>query len=278
MEDAPEGKFTVDFTRKQNFPFEIKSETSYDSWLARNTKDGEKTAGKAGSLVLGLKKSNCIAWVDIPHRDYEDHVIEAKIRIDSLGGYAATGVMFRIADQDSYYLALVSSKGYFRLDVVKENAPKTLIAWTDFFGFDGTNINLKIITYGTYLIFLVNEKWVGEVADDTIMAGRPGFALASYLEDDVNADASGMPDKERTDEYICKAWLDYFSVDTRVRTIEDQYKKWTDDSNINAEGRLRLAETFAVMGKYLKALDQIQRAWKRRDEVILSSSVSGTKV
>jgi tetratricopeptide (TPR) repeat protein len=32
------------------------------------------------------------------------------------------------------------------------------------------------------------------------------------------------------------------------------------------------------MGKYLKALDQIQRAWKRRDEVILSSSVSGTKV
>jgi len=206
--------------------------------------------------------------VDIPDHEFRDHVIEAKIRMDSLGGYASAGIIFRIMDQESYYLALVSSKGYFRLDVVKDGAPKPLIAWSEIADFDGTSFSLNIITYGTFLIFLANGKWLGEVNDDAIAAGRVGFALASY---------EGT-EPEGANEYTCKAWLDYLSVDTRTKTIEEKYKKWTDDSNINADGRLRLAETFAVMGEYTKALAQLNRAWKKRDEAIRAVSSSYTEV
>jgi len=185
-----------------------------------------------------------------------------------LGGYASAGIIFRIAHQESYYLALVSSKGYFRLDVVKDNSPKPLIAWSEIANFDGTNFSLNIITYGTYLIFLANGKWLGEVNDDSIASGRVGFTLASY---------EGT-EPEGANEYTCKAWLDYLSVDTRIKTIEDGYKKWTDDSNINADGRLRLAETFAVMGEYTKALAQLNRAWKKRDEAIRAVSATYTEV
>jgi len=241
---ASEGKLTIDFAKTKKPPFDIKSESSYNSYLSD------------GSLTLGLKKANCIAWVDMPDYEFEDHIIEAKIRLDSLGGYSATGIIFRIMDEESYYLALVSSKGYFRLDVVKDNAPKTLIAWTEISDFDGKNFTMNIITCGTCLIFLVNGKWLVEVADSTVAYGKLGFALASY------------ESAEGSNEYVCKAMLDYLSVDTRIKSIEENYKKWTDDSNINAEGRLRLAETYAVMGEPVKALDQINRAWKRRDEVI----------
>ena len=216
---------------------------------------------------MGLKKSNCIAWVDIPEKEYQDHSIEAKIRLDSLGGYAAAGIIFRIKDDDSYYMALISSKGYFRLDVVKDNNPKTLIAWTEIADFNGSNINLNIITYGTYLIFIVNGKWLGEANDNTVTYGKIGFVLASYPENPENSEQEAQ-----IGEYTCKAWLDYLTIDTRVKIIEDIYNKWTNDSNINAEERLRLAETYAVMGESLKALDQINRAWKRRDEVILTIS------
>jgi len=216
---------------------------------------------------MGLKKSNCIAWVDIPGLEYRDQVIEAKIRLDSLGGYASAGIIFRIMDEDSYYLALVSSKGYFRIDVVNNNAPKTLIAWTEISGFDGTNIKLNIINYGTFLIFIINGKWAGEANDDSINSGRVGFVMASY--EAANPETEG---------YTCKARLDYLSVDARLKTIETEYKKWTDDSNINAEGRLRLAETFAVMGEASKSLSQITRAWKRRDEAISAESVTYTKI
>ena len=254
-ENLPQDKLTINFSRTQKSPFDIKSESSYNAYLS------------SGSLTLALKKANCIAWVDIPQTEYRDHVIEAKLRLDSMEGYASAGVIFRIIDQDSYYLALVSSKGYFRLDVIKDGSPKALIAWTEISDFDGTNISFNIITYGSYLIFIINDKWEGEITDDSISKGRIGFALASY-----EAADSGETG------YTCKAWLDYFTVNTQVKAVEEQYKKWTDDSNINAESRLRLAETFAVMGKSSKALDQIKRAWERRDKAIGSMSVSYTEV
>nr|AGS52049.1 hypothetical protein [uncultured bacterium contig00008] len=258
-EESSESKLIVDFAKTKKSPFNIKSESSYNAYLSKD---------RPGSLVLELKKSNCIAWVDIPQPEYGDHVIEAKIRMDSLGGYSAAGIMFHIADESSYCMALVSSKGYFRIDAVKDNNPKPLIAWTEISDFNGTNINLRIITYGTYQIFIVNEKWAGETSDDTISGGGLGFAAASYQ-------TANEPD---ADECACIAYLDYFSVDTRTKTIEEQYKKWTDNPNIKAEGRLRLAETFAVMGKPSKALEQIIKAWEQRDEVISSATISYTEV
>jgi len=235
--------------------------------------------------MLGMKKTNCIAWLDIPDTEYRDHVIEAKIRLDSMGGYASTGVIFRISGDNSYYLALVSSKGYFRFDVIKDGAPRALIAWTEIFDFNGKNIDFQIINYGTYLIFIINGKWLGEITDDSLSPGRLGFALASYEttgsteNNKINNEENEKKDTDdsSSNEYTCKAFLDYFSVDTRIKTIEEIYKKWTDDSNINAENRLVLAETFAVMGKSSRALEQIKKAWKRRDEVIRAASVSYTE-
>jgi len=256
------GKFAIDFSKARNSPFDIKSESSYNANLSK------------GSFTLGLKKRNFISWTEIPDCEYQDHILEAKIRLDSLGGYASTGLLFHIIDDDSYYMALISSKGYFRLDVVKNNSPRALIAWTEISDFDGTNIDLKIITYGTYLIFLVNGKWIGEASDDSINRGRIGFVLASY-ETDSNKDAENSAG---ADEYTCKAMLDYFSVDTRIKTIEENFKQWTDATNINAENRLRLVETYAAMGEYSKALDQIDRAWKRREEAARSVSAAFTDI
>jgi tetratricopeptide (TPR) repeat protein len=250
-----EGKLTIDFAKTKKSPFDIKAESSYNSYLSN------------GSFTLSLKKANYIAWADMPDYEFQDHVIEAKIRLENSGNYIAAGIIFRIIGEDSYYLALVSNKGYFRLDVVKDNAPKTLIAWTEIPDFDGIYFTMKIITYGTYLIFLVNDKWLGEANDNSVTHGRLGFVLASYESADT---------QQENDEYVCKAQLDYISINTQNKIIEENFKKWTGDSNINAEERLRLAETFAVMGEPVKALDQIKRAWKRRDEVI--SAVSTTLV
>jgi len=266
----------ADFSRPKKTPFDIKTESSYNAYLS-------KAQGSHG-LALDLKKPNCIVWLETPNLEYQDHVIEAKIRLDSLGGYASAGLLFHIMDSSSYYIALVSGKGYFRLDLVKDDAPKPLIAWTEIADFDGTNIALNIITYGSYLIFVVNGKWLGEASDDSISAGKLGFALASYeATASSEAAASGeISTSETADKaaggVICKARLEYFSVDARVKTIEDSYKKWSDDANINAESRLRLAETFAVMGKSAKALEQINKAWKRRDEAIRSVAADYTEV
>jgi tetratricopeptide (TPR) repeat protein len=246
-----EEKWIIDLSKPDKSPFDIKSESTYNSYRSN------------GSLVLGLRKPNCIAWVDIPEHEYSDHTVEAKIRLDNLGGYASAGLLFHIADKDTFCMALVSSKGYFRFDVVKDGAPKSVIAWTEVSDFDGTNFSLSVTTYGINLIFLVNGKWVGAISDDSINSGCLGFALASY---EAVQDFS---------EYTCKACLDYLSVDARIKQIEDDYKKWNDGADISSESRLLLAETFAVMGKNSLALEQIKKAWERREEA--ASGVSANR-
>ena len=262
--DAPaEEKWTADFARPEKSPFLIKSDYSYNAYLLN------------GSLALSLKKENCIAWVDTPNLEFQDQIIEAGIRLDSLGGYCAAGIMFRIAYEETYYLALVSSKGYFRLDAVKDNSPRTLIAWTEVPDFDGINIKLNILTYGTFINIIINGKWVCETSDDTIPGGGLGFALASYPE----SGGQEAPESEESEgKAVCKAYLDSFSIDTRVKTIESFYNKWTDDSNINADARLRLAETFAVMGNAALSLEQISKAWKKRDAVFSVVSADYTDI
>jgi len=249
--DNLEERLIINFNKTKKSPFDIKSESSYNAYLSKR------------SFEMGLKKPQFIAWTEMPNREYHDHIIEAKIRLDSMGGYAAAGLTFHIRDDDAYYIALFSGKGYYRLDVVRDGSPKPLIAWTDISEFNGKNINLGIITYGTFIIFLVNGKWVGETSDDTLTGGKVGFALASY---------ETTIEPAESDEYVCKAYLDYLSIDTRIKVIEEKYKKWTDPLNINGESRLRLAETFAVMGESLKAMEQINKAWERRDREIRAVS------
>jgi len=248
-------KWTADFSSIEKSPFIIKTESSYNSYLSDN------------SLALCLKKPNFIAWVDAPDLDYRDQIIEADFRLESFGSYAAAGLLFRLTG-DTYYLALVSSKGYFRIDAVRDSSPHPIIAWTEIAGFDGTKVNLKIIAYSTELIFLVNGRWLGEASNDLISSGQFGFALASYE----------APPAEKENENICRAWLDYFSVNARTKTVEENYRKWKNSADINAESRLRLAETFAVMGKASLALDQLSKAWTRREEAARSVSATYTEI
>ncbi|MCL2066983.1 MAG: tetratricopeptide repeat protein [Treponema sp.] len=281
-----EEKWTADFSKPEKTPFDIKTESAYFAYLSNK------------SLALCLKKTNCLAWVDVPDRDYQDHIVEAEFRLDSMGGYIAAGLMFRITGEDSYYLALVSNKGFFRLDAVKDNSPRTLIAWTEVAGleptlknnsakqgdpadsssFDGITIKLKIIAYGTYLTFLVNDRWIGEINDDTVPGGRPGFALASY-EAAAGNPAASLPASKNHEKntFICRAWLDYFSVDFRIKSVEECYTKWKEGAEITAESRLRFAETLAVMGEALLALEQLNMTWLKREEAARSVGATYTE-
>ena len=293
-------KLIFNFAKIKKSPFDTKSESSNDTYLNASLSNN--------SCIIESKKSNCVSWIKIPDYEFLDHVIEARLRLDSPeplpegsnpDSYASAGLLFRIADDTSYYIALVSSKGFFRLDVVKDNSPRCLIGWTEISHFDGVNIRLNIIIYGTYLVFVVNDKWIGEAFDDSINSGRIGFALAAFSprEDPkgkapqnqesnslslnaANNEPLSVSNQKETENnaFGCKAYLDYISIDTRIKSIEANYKKWTNESNINAESRLRLAESFAAIGEYTKALDQMIRAWKRRDEAIRSVTSTYTEV
>jgi hypothetical protein len=91
--------------------------------------------------------------------------------------------MFRIAGRGDYYLALISSKGYFRFDVVKDNIPRSLIGWTETPGLDIHGVNLGIIAKSDHFIFMLNGRWIAEAYDAAIPGGHLGFTVVSYEAD-----------------------------------------------------------------------------------------------
>jgi tetratricopeptide (TPR) repeat protein len=248
----------ADFTKPRHARFVIKSENTYDANLQK------------GALVLGLKKSHCLAWVEDPLFRYSDLIIQGRIRLDSHGGYAAAGFLFRMVDDLTYYSLLVSSKSYFRLDVVRNGSPQTLIGWTELPEAGGSPpgkndashrglkegelaVELLLIVYGSHIALGINGSWAAEISDDTIPAGRVGFALASYKAPPGEGAAGG---------YAAEAFLESLSLDSRIPEPEAAYTRWTGEVRPHPRSRFRLAETFAAMGQAAPALMQIKRAWE----------------
>ncbi|MDR1100300.1 MAG: tetratricopeptide repeat protein [Treponema sp.] len=258
-----EEKWAADFSKPKQIRFAIKSEASHDAGLRHN------------ALALGLKKTNCIAWIEAPEYRYRDQVIEARFRLDSHGGYAAAGIMFRVADEGTYYTLLVSGKGYFRLDVLRNGMPFPLIGWTELPAEPGpaeTGTGLMIIAYGSHILLVINGGWAAELNDSTISAGEIGFTLASYeakapeppssalAEPSALSEPSG-PKAGAGDAYTAEAFLEALSVESRITQVAACYEKWSESPAISPQSRFRLAETFAAMGQSAPALVQIKKGW-----------------
>ena len=261
--DRMKEKWTADFSKPERSCFDIKPEFSYNAYLEK------------GALFLGLKKKNCMAWIETAHRVYVDQIITARFRFDGHGGYCAAGIMFRITGQGTYYLALVSSKGYFRLDAVNNNIPQPLIGWTETPGLNGNDTNLVIIAQGDHFIFLLNGKWIAEAHDASIPGGHLGFALASY---EAASDEEDSPPSESNKNLVCQSWLNFLSVDARPDAVAAEYNRWSNALEISAESRLRLAESFAALGYFAAAYNQILKAWKQREEAAQSVLATYTPV
>jgi tetratricopeptide (TPR) repeat protein len=260
-------KWIADFSKPEKSCFDIKPEISFNAYLEK------------GSLFLGLKKKNCMAWLETSRRVYVDQVINARFRLDSFGNYCSAGIMFRVMERGTYYIALISSKGYFRFDAVNKGVPVPLIGWTETPGINERGVNLTVIAKGDHIIFILNGRWIAETRDNSVPGGHLGFPLVSYEPDSTENALQGGPQPDTTgDRYSCQAWLDFLSVDSRAGTVENEYEKWKDSPEITAESRLRLAESLAALDRASAAYEQILRAWKQREEAARSVSATYTEM
>ncbi|MCL2762666.1 MAG: hypothetical protein FWD36_05610 [Treponema sp.] len=244
-------KWIADFSKPEKSCFIIKPEIAYNAYLEK------------GALYLGLKKQNCMAWVETANRVYVNQIIETRFRFESIEEYCAAGIMFRITEQGTYYLALLSNKGYFRLDAVNNHIPRPLIGWTEISGLNEREVNLGIIAKDDHLMLILNGKWLAEAHDTSIPGGHLGFALVSY---DTESESSA------------EAWLDFLSVDSRANAVETEYKKWNNNTATNAQNRFRLAESFAALDYFDAAYGQILKAWKQREEAARSVMATYTEI
>jgi tetratricopeptide (TPR) repeat protein len=270
--------WTADFSRKKLARFDTKSETSYEANLRMNQYDENY------SLVLALKKPGCIAWTEAPECHYRDMVLSAAIRIDSMGGYGAGGVLFRMVDSETYYSFLISNKSYFRLDLVRNGMPFPLVGWTELPLSTGTelatdqSVDFSIIAYGSHIVILVRGRWAAEVSDASLPEGTIAFTAASYESGDPTY--SVIHKEEDSSYYSTEAFLQSLTVDSHIDEAAALYEKWRDSPDIDPRARFRLAESFAALNQNNAALVQLRKCWdssgheKSQPELLLAGQLA----
>jgi tetratricopeptide (TPR) repeat protein len=259
-DEISQEKWIADFGKPKSIRFDIKSEFSYDANLQK--------FGSKHCLALGLKKTGCIAWVEAPNHRYGDMAVDGRIRLDVRGGYGAAGIMFRMMSADTYYSFLISSKGYFRLDALRNGMPFPLIGWTELprlpmadIGGDEF-IDFSVIAYGSHIVLVIQGLWAAEVSDSSILEGTLCFTAASYEDPDpayvVIKAADGV-----SALYTAEAFLESLVVETRITEVAALYETWSESPGIEPLCRFRLAETFTAMNQYNAAMIQLQKAWEK---------------
>jgi tetratricopeptide (TPR) repeat protein len=270
-------KWIANFGNPKFARFDIKSESSYD---AKFRKFGSKYC-----LTLGLKKTGCIAWVEAPDYHYGDFVINGRISLDTRGGYGAAGLMFRMVDEGTCYSFLISSKGYFRLDVLRNGTPFPLVGWTELPETTAADIGayesvgFSLIAYGSHILIVIRGKWAAELNDSSLLEGTLCFAAASYEEPDPAYMVIKAADGASA-LYTTEAFLEALEVESRITEVAALYKKWSEDPGADPLCRLRLAETFAAMDQPHAAMVQLRKAWqepghsKNQKELLLAGKLA----
>jgi len=236
-EELKEERWVADFSKAHKARFVPEQGDTYESTLSKQ------------GLSLTLKKGYQLVWVEDPIYRYADLIIEGKLRLDARESYGAVGFQFRRTDDSSYYSFLLSSKGYFRFDVLFNGTTMPLIGWTeapDFHSEGGVYNSVRLIALGDKFTIIINDKWAGEVVDDTIPAGKLAFAVVSYEADTVGI--TGL--------------LHSLTIDSRLIEVEAVHLRWNRFIKVDEEARFRLAETFLAMNQPLSALVQMKRIWK----------------
>lgn len=270
-DEIVEEQWTADFKAKAaaKVRFTITSENYYRANL-------RKSAQYSDALSLQLLKPNCLVWTEDTLYRYGDLAFKGSIRLDSRGGYAAAGFMFRMVDDGTYYLVLVSNKGYFRIDLIRNFTPLVLAGWTEVPGLAGdsgdsteiTDFDLEVVCYGPKLLLMINDRWAAELNDPSLPGGRICFAAADYhgvpgTPAGHNGDGTSPPDHDSAEGgIVAEALLLAFSLDSRIENVGQRYDELKDTAQ--SENRIRLAETFTALGQANPALVQLRKAWEQK--------------
>ncbi|GHV86035.1 hypothetical protein AGMMS50230_16430 [Spirochaetia bacterium] len=244
--------------------FSITSENLYRAYL------------DDGALCLGVKKTNCIAWAEDMIYRYEDLHLSGRICLDPRGAYAAAGFIFRMVDERTYYIALVSNRAYFRLDLVRNGVPLALAGWTEAPGIrvsgEPVIFDLELAAWGSRFVLLINGQWVGSWNDASIPAGRIAFTAASYeaVGGENNPGTPYNSDPGAKSEFTALASLLSLELDSRTDETAACYEAL--ELSAPPDNRVRLAETFTALGQVNPALVQLHKAWEGRESAAAALS------
>lgn len=138
-----------------------------------------------GAYAIAISTTEYITWEPL-----EDRYTDASVAIDTtISGPTdgAAALLFRMQDDDNFYMFVVNGERSYQIDLLINNEWTTLVSWTenDAIAPLGESNQLRVEMRGNTFEFYVNDQLVDTVEDDTFARGEVAFAANSFSESGV---------------------------------------------------------------------------------------------
>ena len=168
-------------------------DSGWDTW------SDESTSGKYvdGAYRLAVSRKDYMAWsYPVDGEVFKDVAIEVDARqiegsLDSTFGL----IVRHQVDEEQYYWFQISGDGYYSVEKKWEGEWVLLQPWEASGainqGLDATN-QIRVVCYGDWFSFYVNEAHLTDLTDDSIGAGVAGLAVGAYAQPPVVVDFDNL--------------------------------------------------------------------------------------
>ena len=146
-------------------------------------------AVNAGRYSISVRQANAQVW-----SSFGESVGDGTVEIDLLfrpnSPPLAAGLMFRMQNDRQFYLASLSSDGFYALDARDKDGWHSLIEWTRDQAIDtrgGVN-RLKIVTSANLISLYLNDKLLSQTTDGAFARGGLALSVTTYDQANVTVD------------------------------------------------------------------------------------------
>lgn len=140
-----------------------------------------------GKYDWEAEAKDSFVWWAYPSLDStSDFYLAASAQQVSGPGTGEYGLVYRITENDDYYLFELSADGQFAVFLNDANGWETLLDWqdSDVIQLEGEN-QMAVIAQGEQFYFFINSQKVAELYDDRLAEGKVGLLIGLSNEGDT---------------------------------------------------------------------------------------------
>lgn len=170
-------------TQEENVLFQDDFSDVDSGWDRSNFDSGLTDYERSGYRIL-VKETNYSAWAN-PSRNFSDVSVEVEAR--KIGGDDDNefGIICRHTNVDNYYVATISSDGFYGFLVRRDGESLDLLNMENMLPSDSINLGnasnlIRLDCVGSTLTLYVNGEFVGETVDSSIGAGDVGLYAGTF--------------------------------------------------------------------------------------------------
>lgn len=149
--------------------------------------DSDETSSifyQRGAYHISVAVTNTVSW-GTADLDVSDFLVEVDAKHVAGPLDNEMGVIFRQQDNDNFYVFMISSDGYYRLEKLVDGEWEQIIKWTESSAVntgEGSLNRFGVLAQGTKFRLFVNDVLIDEAEDDTFDSGNIGLAVGSFGE------------------------------------------------------------------------------------------------